>query len=93
MTGAKMSHPALPGCEVALSKLQVAEQRRRAAAAMSAAMMKGDVDAVLTALRPLSALTDATSGIGRRIDEQGVGSHGASPFGKGIRFALCARTG
>ena len=64
MTGAKMSYPAFSSCEVTLSKMQVAAQRRRAAAAMSAAMMIGDVEAVLTALRPLSVLANASSGVG-----------------------------
>jgi hypothetical protein len=61
MAGSKMGYPGLAsliGCpqstgdQIIFSNMQVAV-RRRAAAAMSAAMMKGDVEGVLAALRRL----------------------------------------
>jgi hypothetical protein len=60
MRGSEMNYPALArliGCsgsaggQIIVSNMHVATQRRRAAAAMSAAMTKGDVEGVLAALR------------------------------------------
>lgn len=65
MTGSEMSCPALAqlvdrpgrtGDQIVVSDMQVAE-RRRAAAAMCAAMMKGDVEGVLAELRGLGVRT------------------------------------
>jgi hypothetical protein len=65
MTGSEMSCPALArlvdrpertGDQIVVSDMQVAE-RRRAAAAMCAAMMKGDVEGVLAGLRGLGVRT------------------------------------
>jgi len=62
MTGSEMSYPVLArligrpgstGGQIIVSNMHVAAQRRRAAAAMSAAMTKGDVEGVLAALRLL----------------------------------------
>ncbi len=61
MTGSEMRYPGLArligrresaGDLIIVSNMQVAA-RRRAAAAMSTAMMKGDVEGVLAALRRL----------------------------------------
>jgi hypothetical protein len=61
MTSSEMSYPGLArligrpestGDQIVVSNIQVAA-RRRAAAAMSAAMRKGDVEGVLVALRRL----------------------------------------
>jgi hypothetical protein len=75
MTGAKNSYPALPGGQITLGKMLVAALRQGAAAAMSAAMLKGDVEAVLAALRPLSLLGHARSGVRETIGEEWVGSY------------------
>ncbi|HME83232.1 MAG TPA: hypothetical protein VKG91_01455 [Roseiarcus sp.] len=61
MTGSEMGYPGLArligrpesaGDQIIVSNMQVAA-RRRAAAAMSTAMMKGDVEGVVAALRLL----------------------------------------
>jgi hypothetical protein len=61
MTGSKMGYPGLArligrpesaGDQIIVSNMQVAA-RRQAAVAMSTAMMKGDVEGVLAALRRL----------------------------------------
>jgi len=61
MTGSEIGYPGLarlsgrpesPGDQIIVSNMQVAA-RRRAAAAMCAAMMKGDVEGLLAALRRL----------------------------------------
>ena len=61
LTGSEMSYPGLArligrpessGDQIIVGNMQVAV-RRRAAAAMSTAMMKGDVEGVLAALRRL----------------------------------------
>ncbi len=71
MTGSEMSNPALArliggpestGGQIIVGNMHVAAQRRRAAAAMSVAMTKGDVEGVLAALR----------GMGVRAVDQGV---------------------
>ncbi len=87
MRGAKMSYPASSGGQVTLSNMQAVAQRRRAAAEMAAAMMKGDVEAVLAALRPLSALADASSGVGepnwrtKALDQLAVRVRQENPVG------------
>ena len=62
MTGSQMSYPALArligrpestGGQIIVSTINVAAAQRRAAAAMSVAMTKGDVEGVLAALRLL----------------------------------------
>jgi hypothetical protein len=62
MTGSETSYPALvrligrpesAGGQIIVSDMHVGAPRRRAAAAMAAAMTKGDVDGVLAALRRL----------------------------------------
>ena len=62
MTGSEMSYPALArligrpestGGQIIVSTINVAAAQRRAAAAMSVAMTKGDVEGVLAALRLL----------------------------------------
>ncbi len=62
MTGFEMGYPALArligrpedtGGQIIVSNMHVAAERRRAAAAMAVAMMKGDVEGVLAALRRL----------------------------------------
>jgi hypothetical protein len=64
LTGSETSYPALErligrpesaGGQIIVSNMRVAAQRRPAAAAMSAAMTKGDVEGVLAALRRLGA--------------------------------------
>jgi len=71
MTGSQMSYPALArligrpestGGQIIVSTINVAAAQRRAAAAMSVAMTKGDVEGVLAALRRL----------GVRAADQGV---------------------
>jgi hypothetical protein len=63
-TGSEMGYPGLArligrpestGDQIIVSKVQVAATRQQTAAAMSTAMMKGDVEGVLTALRLLGA--------------------------------------
>jgi len=49
-----IGHPESTGGQIIVSNMQVAA-RRSAAAAMSTAMMKGDVEGVLAALRLLGA--------------------------------------
>ncbi len=62
LTGSEMSYPALArligrpestGGQIIVSNMHVVAPRRQAAAAMSAAMTKGDVEGVLAALRLL----------------------------------------
>jgi hypothetical protein len=48
-----IGRPASTGDQIIVSNVQVAATRRRAAEAMSTAMMKGDVEGVLAALRLL----------------------------------------
>jgi hypothetical protein len=69
MTGSKMGYPGLARLigrpertcdQIIVSNLQVAT-RRQAAAAMSTAMMKGDVEGVLAALRRLGVRSAVAS--------------------------------
>ena len=66
MTGSETSYAALArligrpentGGQIVVGNIHVAAERRRAAAAMAAAMTKGDVEGVLAALRRLGVQT------------------------------------
>jgi hypothetical protein len=68
----------LPGLvgQMTLGKTDVAAQRRRETTAMSTAIMKGDVEAVLAALWPVSVPANASTGVEEAIGGPRVGSPG-----------------